>query len=690
MHQHYRRQILVFVTLLLGLSGLSCGGGSGPEAITAGDQGNTDVVPGGDYPLDVDERDLSRHDEECNHAWARNARGGRGFFGPNFFVVDNEDGTTTRDLFIRHDDVGSVTVTIEGDTLTATFEVDEAFGLDSADLFVGTRRPFGRRQNNFQYRASDLEGAQTHTFTVDLAEDFPEAGERLFLAAHAVVCADEDPGNACEGASLEADLGDPEVGVEYNERVEVVGYDANFRFELTGGTLPSGLHVTPSGRIVGTPDDPDQAGDTFTFEITATERLQGNREGCTVTGTFTFTLGPDDEECEAAPEITTTELPGAVTGDPFSAQVLATGGEGDLTFSVSAGELPGGLTLDPATGTIAGTPTDPAQTCTTVNFTVMVTDECPQGAQTDTAELSIAVGAPACDPLSITTRDLDNPVLNEAFNATIETSGGAGNLTFALVGGALPTGLTLNADGTISGTATEVGEVGTTFEFTVEVTDECLCEPQTAQATFSVTLGDGGPDCAPAPTITTTELPPATTGVPYLATVVATGGEGTLTFSLGKTTLPSGLTLDPATGVISGIPDDPAETCTTVGFTVTVTDQCETNQFGSADLSIEVGAVPCDPIRLATEDLPDPILGLEYAAALVATGGSGTLTFTMLDGSLPAGITLNADGTLTGTATEAGEVGQEFTFTVEVRDECLCEAQTIQGTFSISLVGDGG
>jgi hypothetical protein len=58
-------------------------------------------------------------------------------------------------------------------------------------------------------------------------------------------------------------------------------------------------------------------------------------------------------------------------------------------------------------------------------------------------------------------------------------------------------------------------------------------------------------------TITTTALPAATVGKPYRATLAASGGTGPATWSVIQGRLPSGLTLHPSTGTITGTPRVP-------------------------------------------------------------------------------------------------------------------------------------
>lgn len=79
-----------------------------------------------------------------------------------------------------------------------------------------------------------------------------------------------------------------------------------------------------------------------------------------------------------------------------------------------------------------------------------------------------AVGMDIELDLAIMTSELPLGEVGEEYQATLNAMGGTKPYTWAIIGGALPDGLELNADtGVISGTATEAGK----FDFTVEVTD---------------------------------------------------------------------------------------------------------------------------------------------------------------------------------------------------------------------------
>ncbi|HYE78327.1 MAG TPA: Ig domain-containing protein, partial [bacterium] len=282
-------------------------------------------------------------------------------------------------------------------------------------------------------------------------------------------------------------------------------------------------------------------------------------------------------QCPPGPSFVTTELPDANFGEAYDATIEITGGVAPFTFAIIAGTLPAGLSLDPDTGEITGTPTNPNQQCQDFTIRVRVTDSCPFPPRSITRDFTFTVNPEACEPLSIGNTEFPNARLNVAYNATLIAVGGEGPFTWELVSGSLPTGLTVNADGTISGTPTNEDEVGDSFTFTVEVTDSCECEPQTARATFTIELEpeQPGEGCPSDVQFTSPQhLPDACFGEPYFFQLETEGGFGDEDFELTTPPLPSGLTLDEETGIISGTPNDPDEIGDMIMFDVTVTDVC--------------------------------------------------------------------------------------------------------------------
>jgi len=159
----------------------------------------------------------------------------------------------------------------------------------------------------------------------------------------------------------------------------------------------------------------------------------------------------------AAPvAVATTSLPGAVRGSTYSVQLAQSGGRAAYSWRLTSGVLPAGLTLSSA-GLLSGTPT----VAGTVTATFAVTD----GATTGTRSLSLSVTAPAV--LDVATTALPAATKGVAYTTRVAATGGTAPYRFSLVSGALPAGLALAADGTISGTPTVAG----TSAFTVHTAD---------------------------------------------------------------------------------------------------------------------------------------------------------------------------------------------------------------------------
>jgi hypothetical protein len=126
----------------------------------------------------------------------------------------------------------------------------------------------------------------------------------------------------------------------------------------------------------------------------------------------------------------------------------------------------------------------------------------------------------------------------------------------------------------LSGTPTSTG----TFNFTVTATDSNNC---TASQSYSVVIA-----CATI-TVSPSTLPSGSTGTPYAQTLSAAGGAAPVTFAA-TGTLPPGLALDSATGVISGTPSLQGS----FNFTITATDAAGCS--GSQNYTISINCEFCD------------------------------------------------------------------------------------------------
>ena len=247
-------------------------------------------------------------------------------------------------------------------------------------------------------------------------------------------------------------------------------------------------------------------------------------------------------------------------------------------------------------------------------------------------------------PLAITTTSLPDATQNVSYNASLIASGGVGPYNFSTISSSLPTGLSLNSNGVISGTPS--GLPGTS-SFTVGVKDN-ETPPQMTTANLSITVASNL-------AITTTSLPSGIAGNAYGATVTATGGIAPYTFTVTLGSMPAGLALS-TDGLISGTPSMPG----TSTFTVQAQDSAIPAQMTTANFSITISPA----LSITTTSLPNGVQGTAYSASLAATGGVSPYTFSISSGTLPVGLSLSAAGSISGTPTGVGT----SSFTVKAVD----------------------
>ena len=426
------------------------------------------------------------------------------------------------------------------------------------------------------------------------------------------------------------------VGDSYTATLTGLGGNAPYTFSLAGGSaLPAGLTISAGGIISGKPT----AAGTSTFTV---QLRDSTGTPVTVTAQLSITVnGPL--------AFTTTSLPSiSLTGGlqvGYQQVIYAQGGVGPFTFTVLSGTLPPGVTLGGGFGVPFGTEGisiggfGPPSGSGTYTFTVQVTDSL---GDTATQQLSITVITATAVPLQFTTTSLPNGVVGIAYTASIAATGGTAPYTFSFTG-ALPRGLTMSSTGIIAGTPLAAG----TSNFTVRVRDSSAT-PQTTTANLSIVVTN-----PPPPQITTIDLPNGVVGTAYNASITATGGNAPYTFSL-TGALPRGLTMSSA-GIIAGSPLAAGVS----NFTVHVRDSSATPQTATANLSIFVSNTPVTPLQITTTSLPNGIQGTPYTATVSATGGDQPYTFSAT--GLPAGLTMNVGGEITGTPATGG------TFSVQVR-----------------------
>lgn len=192
---------------------------------------------------------------------------------------------------------------------------------------------------------------------------------------------------------------------------------------------------------------------------------------------------------------------------------------------------------------------------------------------------------PVCDSgayqtfITLTPTALSPATAEFLYSKQLTGHGGTAAYTFTVAPGSLPSWASLSPGGLISGTPTATAGPVT---FTVTATD---ANGFSGEQPYSLSV------VAPTITLSPTVLPGATWETLYTATTIsASGGVGPYTFSVPPGSLPTGLSLNATSGVVSGTPTAKSQIGTTFSFTVTATDAG--GFTGSRGYSITV-ASPC-------------------------------------------------------------------------------------------------
>ena len=410
------------------------------------------------------------------------------------------------------------------------------------------------------------------------------------------------------------------IGQGYGGTIVAAGGAPPYTFSATG--LPPGLGINAQTGAIG--GSPTQAG-TFTPVFTVTDAAHS-----TVTGQISIAISGLPFRISLVGT-----LPDGVVGVGYSGTVGTSNGTSPITLSVASGTIPPGLSFL-SSGLLTGVPT----TIGTYTFTIQATDA---AGATDTRVFTVKI-SPA--PLTINggTANPSGPA-GTPLNINFGCAGGVVPYTYSVTG-ALPAGVTF-ANCILSGTPTVPG----VYLIHITLTDSTGVSV-TKDVTITVTI-------APL-TLAGGALPDGQVGVRYAASVRATGGFGTITYSAGAG-LPDGLSMA-NTGDITGTPTKDGQ----FSFQVTATGQSPPTTAGAAappsvTATFTIRILPAT-LAFGPANLPDGQVGVAYTGSLSATGGVTPYAFTI--SGLPGGLSGNASGAITGTPTTAGT----FTITAGVTD----------------------
>ncbi len=328
------------------------------------------------------------------------------------------------------------------------------------------------------------------------------------------------------------------------------------------------------------------------------------------------------------------ELGRAQRGVAFEFEALPAGGEGP--YRCHAEELPPGLSLDPLRCVISGVPEGEGD----VNFTLLLQDSRGEELRLP-FELEIAAAA-----LSLERDQL--PAAQSGLPYEVQLQAGGGEAPYRFEALSLPDGLSLSAEGLLSGIPESEG----ILEVQIRLSD---AGGQILEQDLQLRILPLGLY------LITDTLPPAELGQGYRFSLEGLGLAPLRWWAEG---LPPGFLLHPLRGILSGSPQEYGSYNITFHLSDIQGEQVE------AQLILEVRPTS---LNIATDRLPDGRVGVALQGVTLQVG-SGVPSFRWTVAGLPQGLTYDPEtGALEGTPEEAG------LFHLQVQLSDAAEQSTEQG-----------
>ena len=401
----------------------------------------------------------------------------------------------------------------------------------------------------------------------------------------------------------------------------------------SAANLPAGLSVNAKTGLFG--------GTVTSIDGIYNATISASNSGGTGVKALAITVAP------TLPVITSSARLQGKEGSFLSYKITAS----NYPRTYGATGLPAGLTINATSGVISGVPDAAGNVKVTISAT--------NGA--GTSSMTLAIDIISLPPV-ISSEATASAKVGSSFSYQITAT--KNPTAYSVVN--LPAGLRVNSlTGLISGTVTSIDGIS-------NATISASNAGGSGVKTLAITV---------APTVPVISSPTSATGRQGISfSYKITGTNYPRTY--GATGLPVGLTINATSGVISGVPTGAGNATVTISAS---------NGAGASNSTLTLGIVTLKPV-INLSSIASGILRAAYPGhVFTASGGAGGNVWSLIDGYLPPGMTLNATtGALAGTPTNAGA----FTFVVRVQDstgltnelEVVLEVENSLASFTVGDV----
>ena len=407
-----------------------------------------------------------------------------------------------------------------------------------------------------------------------------------------------------------------------------VDYVAN---SLTGQTIPAGSS-TYTFTVLVNGDTLNEPSETFFVNVTnVINAIVADGQGV---GTI---VNDDPLPSLSINDVTVVEGNAGTVNAVFTVSLSAASGQ---TVSVNYTTADGTATQPADYTNTSGALTFTAGTTTQTITVPVIGETIPEANETFFVNLSGATNATISDnqgvgtitnddvPVTVSPASLPGGTVAAAYSQSVTASGGVAPYTFAVTAGSLPAGVTLSPGGVLAGTPT----AGGTFNFTVTATDSSpFPGPFSGSQAYTVAIAP------PTISLPATTLAGGTLGQAYSASITAAGG-GTAPYSYAVTAgaLPGGLTLNTATGAITGTPS----ALGSFNFSITATDSSTGTGPYTATQAYAITVIDVPPVA-------------NNSSTTVAYGSGANPVALNITGGAPTSLAITTPAT-NGTATVSG------------------------------------